>query len=218
MSDDPAVKLAYHEFCSLYERVSGMDTAPEERDSIVQRALDIAGRLPEGHPSRVEIENAAKNLVTFLMFKDMPPTNNPGESDVRRVPVSQRNVRYQLRTVEGARVFSVILSFILTCDKQGIPLDEAFVALARGADPADIFKVGQVAPTRWGGVGKPARPGRAPSTARCRPSASRPGLAAAAGVKGRPRMPRPRRRASGMPRRRPGPSRPRPRRRRQGGR
>ncbi len=163
VSDDPAVRLAYHEFCSLYERVSGMDTAPEEeRDSIVQRALDIAGRLPEGHPSRVEIENAAKNLVTFLMFKDMPPTNNPGESDVRRVPVAQRNVRYQLRTVEGARVFSVILSFILTCDKQGIPLDEAFVALARGADPADIFKVGQVAPNRWGGAGKPARPGRGP--------------------------------------------------------
>ena len=94
----------------------------------------------------------------------MPPTNNPGESDIRRGPVAQRNVRYQLRTEEGARIFSVILSFILTCDKQGVPLDEAFIALAGGADPADIFKVGQVAPNRWGGTKakKPRRPGRGP--------------------------------------------------------
>ena len=164
VSGDPAVKAAYHEFCALYERISEMDTAPkEQRDAIVRQALAIAGRLPEDHPSRIEIENAAKNLVTFLRFKDMPPTNNPGESDVRRVPVAQRNVRYQLRTEEGARVFSIILSFILTCDKQGIPLDKAFVALARGADPAEIFKVGQVAPNRWGGgPRRPKRPGKGP--------------------------------------------------------
>ena len=142
-----------------------MDTAPEPvRDAIVEKALAIAARLPEGHPARTEIENAGRNLVTFLKFKGMPPTNNPGESDIRRGPVAQRNVRYQLRTEEGARIFSVILSFTLTCDKQGVPLDEAFIALAGGADPADIFKVGQVAPNRWGGAKakKPRRPGRGP--------------------------------------------------------
>ena len=78
----------------------------------------------------------------------MPPTNNPDESDIRRGSVAQRNVRYQPCT-EGARVFSVILSFILTCNKQGVPHDEVLVALAGGVDPADIFKVGQVAPNRW---------------------------------------------------------------------
>ena len=96
------------------------------------------------------------------MFKDMPPTNNPVEGDIRGDPVAQRNVRYQLRTEEGARAFSVIVSFILTCKKQGVRLDKAFIALAGGADPADLFKVGQVAPNRWGGPKKAPRRGKGP--------------------------------------------------------
>ena len=97
------------------------------------------------------------------MFKDMPPTNNPVEGDIRGDPVAQRNVRYQLRTEGGARAFSVIVSFILTCKKQGVRLDKAFIALAGGADPADLFKVGQVAPNRWGGPKKKApRQGKGP--------------------------------------------------------
>ncbi len=162
-ADDPVVRAAYGDFCGLYERIKGMDTAPKEvRDAIVEEALAIARRLPEGHPSRTEIENAGANLVTFLMFKDMPPTNNPVEGDIRGDPVAQRNVRYQLRTEEGARAFSVIVSFILTCKKQGVRLDKAFIALAGGADPADLFKVGQVAPNRWGGPKKAPRRGKGP--------------------------------------------------------
>lgn len=49
-------------------------------------------------------------------------------------------MKHQLR-MEGARAFSILLSFIITCLKQSIPIDKAFVALARGADPVDIFKV-----------------------------------------------------------------------------
>ncbi len=162
-ADDPVVRAAYGDFCGLYERIKDMDTAPKEvRDAIVEEALAIARRLPEGHPSRTEIENAGANLVTFLMFKDMPPTNNPVEGDIRGDPVAQRNVRYQLRTEEGARAFSVIVSFILTCKKQGVRLDKAFIALAGGADPADLFKVGQVAPNRWGGPKKAPRRGKGP--------------------------------------------------------
>ncbi len=162
-TDDPVVRAAYGDFCGLYERIKGMDTAPKEvRDAIVEEALAIARRLPEGHPSRTEIENAGANLVTFLMFKDMQTTNNPVEGDIRGDPVAQRNVRHQLRTEEGARAFSVIVSFILTCKKQGVRLDKAFIALAGGADPADLFKVGQVAPNRWGGPKKAPRRGKGP--------------------------------------------------------
>ena len=65
---------------------------------MVEGALATARRLPEDHPSRVEMENAGANLATFLMFKDMPPTNNPVEGYIRGVPVAQRNARHQLRT------------------------------------------------------------------------------------------------------------------------
>ena len=178
-ADDPVVRAAYGDFCGLYERIKDMDTAPKEvRDAIVEEALAIARRLPEGHPSRTEIENAGANLVTFLMFKDMPPTNNPVEGDIRGDPVAQRNVRYQLRTEEGARAFSVIVSFILTCKKQGVRLDKAFIALAGGADPADLFKVDQVAPNRWGGPKKAPRQGKGPLDwpAREEPAAAEPEL------------------------------------------
>ena len=148
-----------------------MDTAPEPvRDAVLEKALAIAASLPEGHPARTEIENAGRNLVTLLKFKGMPPTNNPGESGIRRGPVAQRNARCQLRTEEGAWVFSVILSLILTCDKQGAPLDGAFIVLAGGAGPAGIFKVGQVAPNRWGEAGPKSRaaPDGAPWSRRLR--------------------------------------------------
>ena len=163
-SSGPKARSAYVEFCGLLGRISGMGAAPEPvRDAVLEKALAVAAGLPEGHPARAEMENAGKNPVTLLKFKGMPPTNNPGESGIRRGPVARRNVRHRLRTEEGARIFSAILSFILTCDKQGVPLDEAFIALAGGADPADIFKVGQVAPNRWGSKAKkPRRPGRGP--------------------------------------------------------
>ena len=191
-ADDPVVRAAYGDFCGLYERIKDMDTAPKEvRDAIVEEALAIARRLPEGHPSRTEIENAGANLVTFLMFKDMPPTNNPVEGDIRGDPVAQRNVRYQLRTEEGARAFSVIVSFILTCKKQGVRLDKAFIALAGGADPADLFKVDQVAPNRWGGPRKAPRRGKWPldGLARAAAEAAEPSEAVAAEPEPEPEAP-----------------------------
>ena len=37
---------------------------------MAEEALATARRLPEDRPSRVEIENAGANLVTFLIFKE----------------------------------------------------------------------------------------------------------------------------------------------------
>ena len=55
-------------------------------------------------------------------------------------------------------------SLILTCKKQGAPLDEAFIAPAGGADPANTFKAGQAAPNRRGVPKKPAPVARSPLT------------------------------------------------------
>ena len=60
------------------------------------------------------------------------------------------------------RIFAILNSFFLMCAKQGIPIDKAFLALACGADPADVFKLGRVVTDRWGGAGRPTRPGRGP--------------------------------------------------------
>lgn len=53
-----------------------------------------------------------------------------GKSDVRRGPLARRSARRRRRTEEGAGAFSVVISPILACDSQGIPLGEALAATA----------------------------------------------------------------------------------------
>ena len=140
------VRLQYARLCDLYERIKGRDTASEsERKAILGDVYRIAEALPEGHPSRIEILNAGDALVTFLKYKDMPPTNNPGEGVIRRGPVRHRNVRYLLRNAEGAKVLGTLISFHITCMLQGLDPVKTLAKVLRGAKLQCIFKA---APSR----------------------------------------------------------------------
>ncbi len=141
-----AVREQYTRLCSLYERIKDMDTASRaERDSILAQARAIAEALPEDHPSRIEILNAGEALVAFLKYADMPPTNNFDECIIRRGPVMNRNVRYLLRTEEGARVLGTLVSFHITCRLQGLDMADTLLRILRGEDPRKIFKAVAVA-------------------------------------------------------------------------
>ena len=140
------VREQYTRLCSLYERIKDKDTASKaERDSILAQARAIAEALPEDHPSRIEILNAGEALVTFLKYADMPPTNNFDEGIIRRGPVMNRNVRYLLRTEEGARVLGTLVSFHVTCRLQGLDMADTLLRILRGEDPRKIFKAVAVA-------------------------------------------------------------------------
>ena len=148
--------VQYGRLCGLYERIKDKDTAAEsERKAILREARAIAMALPKGHPSRTEILNAGDALVTFLKYKDMPPTNNPGESVIRRGPVRHRNVRYLIRSQEGANVPGILLSFHVTCMLQRLNPIETLIKILRGGDLRCIFKA---APQ--GDSGGPDRPRR----------------------------------------------------------
>ena len=59
-------------------------------------------------------------------------TNNPTESDIRKVVV-YRNLHHQFKTARGMRIFSVLHSFVQTAEKNGhLPADAVF---ARMNDP-----------------------------------------------------------------------------------
>ena len=140
------VREQYTRLCSLYERIKDRDTASKaERDSILAQARAIAEALPEDHPSRIEILNAGEALVTFLKYADMPPTNNFDEGIIRRGPVVHRNVRYLLRTEEGARILGTLVSFHVTCRLQGLDMADTLLRILRGEDPRKIFKAVAVA-------------------------------------------------------------------------
>ena len=50
----------------------------------------------------------------------MPPHNNGAELEVCDTVVLHRNARHQLSEPEGREVFSVLISAVRTCHKQGI--------------------------------------------------------------------------------------------------
>lgn len=64
------------------------------------------------------LSNAAPNLFTFLLYPGMEPTNNLAERSLRPSVIA-RNIRHALKTAEGMRMFSVLMTCIMTWRARG---------------------------------------------------------------------------------------------------
>lgn len=73
-------------------------------------------------------------VLRFLTDKKVPFTNNGGENDLRMTKVQQK-ISGCFRSMEGARAFCRIRSYILTCRKNGIGPTEALKLLFDGELP-----------------------------------------------------------------------------------
>ena len=84
------------------------------------------------HKFAARLDRALDDLFTALRVPGMCLTNNPTESDIRKVVV-YRNLHHQFKTAHGMRIFSVLHSFVQTAEKNGhLPADAVF---ARMNDP-----------------------------------------------------------------------------------
>jgi len=72
--------------------------------------------------------------LRFLEDKQVPFTNNGGESDLRMTKVQQK-ISGCFRSMEGAKIFCRIRSYILTCRKNGVGPTEALKLLFDGELP-----------------------------------------------------------------------------------
>jgi transposase len=72
--------------------------------------------------------------LRFLQDKQVPFTNNCGENDLRMTKVQQK-ISGCFRSMEGAKIFCRIRSYILTCRKNGIGPTEALKLLFDGELP-----------------------------------------------------------------------------------
>ncbi len=68
------------------------------------------------------------DVLRFMEDKLVPFTNNQGENDLRMTKVQQK-ISGCFRSIEGAKIFCRIRSYILTCQKHGVSITDAFKLL-----------------------------------------------------------------------------------------
>ena len=74
------------------------------------------------------------DVLRFMELEGVPFTNNQGENDLRMTKVQQK-ISGCFRSMEGAKIFCRVRSYLSTCRKQGMSATEALTLLFQGRNP-----------------------------------------------------------------------------------
>lgn len=80
------------------------------------------------------LQNFEDDVLRFMEDKLVSFTNNQGENDLRMTKVQQK-ISGCFRSIEGAKIFCRIRSYILTCQKHNVSITDAFKLLFEGKLP-----------------------------------------------------------------------------------
>ena len=80
------------------------------------------------------LRNFENEVLKFMEDSLIPFTNNRGENDLRMTKVQQK-ISGCFRSMEGARLFCRIRSYLLTCQKHEITMTDALELLFQGRMP-----------------------------------------------------------------------------------
>ena len=75
-----------------------------------------------------------KDVLRFMDVESVPFTNNQGENDLRMTKVQQK-ISGCFRSMQGAKIFCRVRSYLSTCRKQGMTATEALTLLFQGKNP-----------------------------------------------------------------------------------
>lgn len=81
------------------------------------------------------LQNFENDVLRFMEDALVPFTNNLSENDLRMTKVQQK-ISGCFRSMEGAKIFCRIRGYILTCQKHGVNITDAFNTLFAGKLPA----------------------------------------------------------------------------------
>jgi transposase len=107
----------------------------------VEVTINTEGKKKRGRKKKTKELNLLERLRDFendvLRFMEVdyvPFTNNRGENDIRMTKVQQK-ISGCFRSIEGAKIFCRVRSYLLTCQKQGISPTDALKTLFSGTLP-----------------------------------------------------------------------------------
>ncbi|MDH3935405.1 MAG: IS66 family transposase [Gammaproteobacteria bacterium] len=80
-----------------------------------------------------------QDVLRFMEVKSVPFTNNQGENDLRMTKVQQK-ISGCFRSIDGAKIFCRVRSYLSTCRKQGMGATQALTLLFQGKYP-DFMKI-----------------------------------------------------------------------------
>jgi len=79
------------------------------------------------------------DVLRFMEVQSVPFTNNQGENDLRMTKVQQK-ISGCFRSMEGAKIFCRVRSYLSTCRKRGMTATQALTLLFQGKNP-DFMKI-----------------------------------------------------------------------------
>jgi transposase len=75
-----------------------------------------------------------QDVLRFVEVEEVPFTNNQGENDLRMTKVQQK-ISGCFRSMEGAKIFCRVRSYLSTCRKHGMSATQALTLLFQGKNP-----------------------------------------------------------------------------------
>jgi len=116
-----------------------------EMPAPLEKSLGADGKKKRGRDKKPKELNLLERLREFendvLRFMEVdyvPFTNNQGENDIRMTKVQQK-ISGCFKSMEGAKIFCRVRSYLLTCQKHGVSPTDALQSLFNGELPAVLF-------------------------------------------------------------------------------
>ena len=140
-----SVRLRYREI--LTQGIQEMPAIPAVTPLVVSK--DGVSKKKRGRRKKSKEMNLLQRLIDYenevLRFMDeaiVPFTNNQGENDIRMTKVQQK-ISGCFRSMDGAKIFCRVRSYLLTAQKHDISPTEALKMLFDGKLP-EVFYTGKV--------------------------------------------------------------------------
>ena len=120
-----------HEYRAILKDAEAECPVPEKTQRKGKRGRIKRSRARNLLERLMEYEN---DVLRFMDNQIVPFTNNLGENDIRMTKVQQK-ISGCFRSMDGAKIFCRVRSYLSTCRKQGVSSSQALGLLFRGKLP-----------------------------------------------------------------------------------